>query len=99
MFGSRLKLDITRVGAAVSKFLWSFARVMENQNLSGRIAEDDWDPTFLAFVGLDLVKHLPLLSVSKHKTLQSSTDSKKVLRLKKNNFTKKYFTLRTLLTK
>ncbi len=58
MFGSRLKLDVTKVGATFSKFLWSFARVMENQNLSSRVAEYDWDPTFLAFVGLYLVKHL-----------------------------------------
>jgi hypothetical protein len=33
MFGSRLKFDIAKIGAAVSKLLRSFARVVENQNL------------------------------------------------------------------
>jgi hypothetical protein len=60
MFGSRLKLDISKIGAAISKFLRSFARVMENQNLSGRIAKNNRDPTFLAFVGLDLIEHLAI---------------------------------------
>jgi len=57
MFGSGLKLNITKIGAAISKFLRSFGRVVENQNLSGRVAKHDWDPAFLAFVGLDLVEH------------------------------------------
>jgi hypothetical protein len=47
-----------KIGAAVSKLLRGSARVVKNQNLSGRIAEDDQDPTLLAFVWLDLVKHL-----------------------------------------
>ncbi len=58
MFSSRLKLDIAKVGATVSKFLRSLTRVMEDQNLSGGIAEGNRDPTFLAFVWLDLVEHL-----------------------------------------
>ncbi len=58
MFCSRLKLNITKVGAAISKFLRRSTRVVEDQNLSGRIAEDNRDPTFLALVWLDLVKHL-----------------------------------------
>ncbi len=60
MFGSRLKLDITKVSAAIPEFLRSFARVVEDQNLSGRIAEDDRDSSWLAFVRFDLVKHLAI---------------------------------------
>ena len=60
MFGSGLKLDITKIGAAVSKLLRSFARIVENQNLSGRIAKHDRDPSGVAFVGLDFVKHLAI---------------------------------------
>jgi hypothetical protein len=56
MFSSRLKLDITEVGAAVSKLLRSFARIMEDQNLSGRIAKHDRDSSWIAFLGLDLVE-------------------------------------------
>ncbi len=58
MFGSGLELNITKIGASISKFLRGFARVVENQNLSSRIAKHDWDLAFLAFVGLDLVEHL-----------------------------------------
>jgi hypothetical protein len=35
MFSSGLKLDITEIGAAVSKLLGGLTRVMEDQNLSG----------------------------------------------------------------
>jgi hypothetical protein len=56
VFGSGLKLDVAKISAAVSKLLGGLTRVMENQNLSGRIAKHDWDSSWIAFVGLDLVK-------------------------------------------
>ncbi len=57
MFSSRLKLNIAEVGATVSKLLRGMTRVMEDQNLSGRIAKHDWDSSRVALVRLDLVKH------------------------------------------
>ena len=57
VFSSRLKLDIPKISAAILELLRGLARVMEDQNLSGRIAKDNRDPTFLALVWLDLVKH------------------------------------------
>ena len=57
MFSSRLKFNITKVGTAVLEFLRGLTRVMEDQNLSGRIAKHDWDASGIALVRLDLVKH------------------------------------------
>jgi hypothetical protein len=60
MFSSRLKLDIAKVGAAVSKFLRGLARIVEHQGLSGGVTKDDRDPSWPAVVGLNLVEHLVL---------------------------------------
>ncbi len=60
VFGSRLKLDITEIGAAISKLLRGFARIVEHQSLSGRVTKDDRDLSWLAFVWLDLVEHLAI---------------------------------------
>ncbi len=57
MLGSGLKLDVAKIGAAVSKLLRGLTRVMEDQNLSGRVAKHDWDSSGIAFVGFDLVEH------------------------------------------
>ena len=56
MFSSRLKLDITKIGAAVLELLRGLTRVMEDQNLSGRIDKHDWDSSWIAFVWFDFVK-------------------------------------------
>ena len=58
MFSSRLKLNITKIGAAVLELLRGLTRVMKDQNLSGRIAKHDWDSSWIAFLRLDLVEHL-----------------------------------------
>ncbi len=57
MFSSRLKLNIPKIGATVLELLGGLTRVMEDQNLSSRIAKNDWDSSWVAFVWLDLVEH------------------------------------------
>ena len=57
MFSSRLKLNIPEIGATVLELLGSLTRVMEDQNLSSRIAEHDRNASWIALVRLDLVKH------------------------------------------
>ena len=57
MFSSRLKLDITKIGAAVLELLRGLTRVMEDQNLSGWIAKHNRDASGIALVRLDFVKH------------------------------------------
>jgi hypothetical protein len=58
IFSSRLKLDITKIGAAILELLGGLTRVMKDQNLSSRIAKNDWDSSWVALVRLDLVEHL-----------------------------------------
>jgi hypothetical protein len=60
VFGSGLKFDITEIRAGVSKLLRSVARIMKDQSLSSRVTEDNRNPSFLAFVRLNLVKHLAI---------------------------------------
>ncbi len=57
MFGSRLKLDIPKIGAAVLELLRGLTRVMKDQNLSGRVAKHDRDAPWVALVWLGLVEH------------------------------------------
>ncbi len=54
MFSSRLKLDITKIGAAVLELLRGLTKIVEDQNLSGRIAKHNWDFPGLPFFGSTL---------------------------------------------
>jgi hypothetical protein len=56
----RRTVFILEINTAVSKFVRSFTRVMKNQNLSGRVAHNHWDPTFFAFVRFDFAKHFAI---------------------------------------
>ncbi len=76
MFDAGLELDVGEVRANVFDLFRDVARIMEDQNSTFWVAEHDWHPVTLSFVGLNEKRHALAFGVKAETTPSSDTQEK-----------------------